>query len=275
VPKALGRLPPKQKLQTRAGMLEAVVSGAGAPALVLVNGAGVTLEGWRALYPAIEQYGTVFAWNRFGAGGSDHPRLAQTGAVVIASLRELLGYAGLRPPYLLVAHSLGGLYANLFARVHPAEVAGIVLLEATHPRDRDMLKAHEGRLAAVLGKLFALPQRLFCSNLHSEIGWIDETVRQIEAAGPFPAVPLAVVTGGRQPPRWLVPADALRIRREHQRQLAQLSPLGEQLVAAGSGHFPQLSEPWLVIDAVKRVAARAGFRTAAGPGAGIPPGPAA
>jgi pimeloyl-ACP methyl ester carboxylesterase len=264
--KHLGRLPRRQKLQTRAGVLEAVVSGTGVPTLLLVNGAGVTLEGWRALYPAIEHCGTVFAWNRFGAGGSDRPRLAQTGAVVVASLRELLGYAGLQPPYLLVAHSLGGLYANLFARLHPAEVCGMVLLEATHPRDKEMLKAHEGRLAAVLGKLFALPQQMFRANLHSEIGWIDETVRQIDAAGPFPGVPLVVVTGGRDPPGWLVPPAALRIRREHQRDLARLSPRGEQVIAAGSGHFPQLSEPRLVLDAIGRVAAQAGFRTAAGPG---------
>ena len=55
--KHLGRLPGRQKLQTRAGILEAVVSGAGAPTLLLVNGAGVTLEGWRALYPAVERCG--------------------------------------------------------------------------------------------------------------------------------------------------------------------------------------------------------------------------
>lgn len=35
-----------------------------------------------------------------------------------AALRELLGYAGLQPPYVLVGHSLGGLYASLFARLH-------------------------------------------------------------------------------------------------------------------------------------------------------------
>ncbi|HWI80144.1 MAG TPA: hypothetical protein VNS31_13150, partial [Ramlibacter sp.] len=97
-------MPARTRLQTRAGALEYVVSGQGPPSIVLLNGAGVTLEGWRGLYPAIEQVGTVFAWNRFGVRGSDAPRLAQSGAVVLASLRELLGYAGLQPPYVLVAH---------------------------------------------------------------------------------------------------------------------------------------------------------------------------
>ena len=62
--------------ETRSGALEYVVSGAGQPTIVLLNGAGVTLEGWRTLYPAIEHLGTVFAWNRFGVKGSDEPRLA-------------------------------------------------------------------------------------------------------------------------------------------------------------------------------------------------------
>ena len=46
-----GILPERKKLQTRSGALQYVVSGRGAPTIVLLNGAGVMLEGWRALYP--------------------------------------------------------------------------------------------------------------------------------------------------------------------------------------------------------------------------------
>ncbi|HVZ42796.1 MAG TPA: alpha/beta hydrolase [Ramlibacter sp.] len=118
----LGMLPPIQVAQTQAGRLSYVVSGFGASTIVLMNGAGVSLEGWRGLYPRIESMGTVFAWNRAGVKGSDAPRQPQTGVAVIASMRELLRYAGLEPPYVLVGHSLGGLFANLFARLHPREV---------------------------------------------------------------------------------------------------------------------------------------------------------
>ncbi|MBI2771209.1 MAG: alpha/beta fold hydrolase [Burkholderiales bacterium] len=250
-------MPPKQKAQTRSGALEYCVSGEGGPTLVLLNGAGVQLEGWRPLYPAIESLGTVFAYNRFGIGGSDPPRTRQTGAVIVSALHELLGYAGLAPPYILVGHSLGGLYANLFARLHPAEVAGCVLLDATHPADQAMLREHEAQLLRALGRQFPLPQQLFRRNVHSELKWLGETVAQAEGAGRFPAVPLVVVTGGKPPPRWLMPPEALRRRRSHQQALARLSPRGEQWVARGSGHFPQLSEPQLVLEALGRVAARA------------------
>lgn len=255
-PFRLGPLPERRKLQTRSGVLEYVASGSGKPAIVLLNGAGVTLEGWRALYPMIEQAGTVFAWNRFGVKGSDAPRLRQTGAVVVASLRELLAYAGLQPPYVLVGHSLGGLYANLFARLYPSEVAGVLFLEATHPRDQEVLQQHKSQLTSALSRVFSLPQWLFRANVHAEIEWVAETVREVQAAGPFPAIPLRVITGAANPPKWLMSPAALQARRAHQEDLARLSPLGEQVIAARSGHFPQLTEPQLVLDVLQRLIER-------------------
>lgn len=252
--KRLGRLPPRKRLATQAGTLEYVLSGAQNPPIVLVNGSGVTLEGWRTLYPEIEQLGCVLGYNRFGMSGSSKPRQPQTGSLIVTSLREMLQSVGLPRPYLLVGHSLGGLYCNLFARLHPQEVAGVVLLEATHPRDRELLKGHETRLAVVLSKLFELPQRVFRENLDAEIHWVEATAREVATAGPFPDVPLTVVTGGNDPPRWMMSPEALRIRRAHQQELARLSPQGQQVIAPHSGHFPQLTQPELVLDAIRRMA---------------------
>ena len=250
-----GSLPPRQHLQTRAGALEYVLSGEG-PAIVLLNGAGVTLEGWRALYPGIERIGTVFAWNRLGVIGSDQPQRVQNGAAVIASLRELMSYAGLQPPYVLVGHSLGGLYANLFARLHPQEVAGVLFLEATHPDDHAVLRQHETQLGRALSKVFSIPQWLFKPNLHSEIEGVGESAEEVESAGPFPPIPVSVVTGGAAPPKWLMSPAALEAKRAHQEALARLSPHGEQIVASRSGHFPQVSEPDLVLDVLRKLVTR-------------------
>ena len=251
-----GELPDRQRLQTRAGALEYTLSGTGAATVVLLNGAGVTLEGWRLLYPAIEGMAQVFAWNRFGVRGSDAPRLAQSGAVVLASLRELLSYAGLQAPYVLVGHSLGGLYANLFARLYPQEVAGLMFLEATHPRDHEVLPEHETQLTRAISKVLALPQRLFSANLHAEIESAGYLAHEIASAGPFPAIPVCVITGARHPPQWLMSPAARRARQAHQRELAQLSPAGEHVIANGSGHFPQLTEPDVVLQALEGLIGR-------------------
>ena len=151
-------------------------------------------------------------------GASSGPTVPPTGAAVIGELHQLLATLQLPPPYLLVGHSVGGLYAQLFARCHPGEVAGLALVEATHPRDRELLRGQEGRLASVLGRVLSVPQRLFRANLHAELEGIDAIASEVEQGGPLPDVPLAVVTGGQEPPRWLVPPEQLRRKRAHQQQ---------------------------------------------------------
>lgn len=256
-PDGVDAMPPTDTIATRKGELEYTLSGDGPATIVLLNGAGVTLDGWSALYPGIEQLGRVFAWNRFGVQGSADPPAMQDGAAVVASLRELLARAGLRPPYVLVGHSLGGLHANLFARLHPSEVAAVLFLEATHPRDQDVLEQDEQRLKRGLSKVLAQPPREFEANLHAEMEAAADTVDEVAAAGPFPPVPVAVVTGGMDPPKSLLSPDAAQARRERQLALVRLSPHGEHVVATRSGHFPQRSEPELVLRVLRRLVERA------------------
>lgn len=253
----VGALPPTDSITTRKGELEYTLSGDGPATIVLLNGAGMTLDGWSALYPGIEQLGRVFAWNRFGVQGSAEPPSTQDGAAVVASLRELLARAGLRPPYVLVGHSLGGLHANLFARLHPSEVAAVLFLEATHPRDQDVLEQDEERLKRGLAKVLAQPPREFEANLHAEMEAAADTVDEVAAAGPFPPVPVAVVRGGMDPPKSLLSPEAVQARRERQLALARLSPHGEHVLAPRSGHFPQRTEPQLVLRVLRRLVERA------------------
>lgn len=249
-----GPLPKRQWVRTSAGRMEFMRSGAGRPVWLLFNGAGIGLEGWQGLYPDIERLGTVFAWNRLGIGRSDPPRQVQSGRRVVRALSEALDHLDLQPPYVLVGHSLGGLHAQLFARLFPQDVAGVLLLDATHPDERDHGRGHETRLAQVLDRLFPLPTSAFRPNLEAELAAQAETAREVQAAGAFPPVPLVVVTGAQAPPRWLADAGAVARRREHQRHLARLSPSGEQVMAWRSGHFPQRSEPGLVLHAMARLA---------------------
>lgn len=261
--------PPIQAMQTRAGRLTYIVSGEGRPTILLFNGAGVSLEGWRQLYPDIERLGTVFAWNRFGMQGSDAPGPRQSGTVVIGSLRELLGYAGVEPPYVLVAHSLGGLYANLFARLYPQEVAGVLFLEATHPEDQEALKGHEDQLVKSLGKLMELPEFFLRANVEVELACVDETVREIASAGDFPPVPLRVLTGGLTPRGTQQSPAAVGAKRANQSDLARLSPQGEHVIAQKSGHFPQMTEPGLVLEVLTALVEQASEQV----GVGAPDGP--
>ena len=252
-PDRIGVLPAIQALQTRAGRLSYMLSGEGPPNILLFSGAGVSLQGWETLYPAIEELGAVFGWNRFGMQGSDPPPDRQTGAVVLGSLRELLGYTEFDPPYVLVAHSLGGLFANLFARLYPREVAGVLFLEATHPDDHAVLQKHEPQMAKALENMLTLPRVFFLPNLQAELACIEDIVQEIASAGDFPEVPVRVITGGLTPKGAMLSPAAVAAKRANQQALARLSPLGEHVIAQKSGHFPQVTEPELVLEVLRQL----------------------
>ena len=225
-----------------------MTSGAGQPVFVLINGSGGPLEAWDKVSAEIQKHGTVFAYNRFGIDGSDKASSPQSGSAIVAALRELLAAADLAPPYVLVGHSLGGLYANLFARLHPREARAVVLIEAAHPNDVEALAELRSPLTRVVQRIANIS--IFGRNPFAEVEFVDETVREIAGAGPFPGVPLTVVTGAKSPPTFLLSAAAREIRRANQRDFLTLSPHATQVIAEKSGHFPQITEPAVVARAV-------------------------
>lgn len=237
----------KQKVDTSFGRFEVARSGTGTPSIILINGGGGPIEGWYRVMPELEKTSSVFAYNRLGVGGSGKPSSPQHGRAIVQALKELLRTANVPPPYVLVGHSLGGLYANLFARLYPREVAGVVFVEASHPGDLRINEA-QGSFVRGMNGLFGMYDRLFPSRRWKETLYVEETVRQIAEAGEFPDVPVHVVSGGKKPP--MMPERAFRIRRDNQRELARLGSRSSHRIAEGSGHFPQFTEPPVVIEAI-------------------------
>lgn len=108
--------------------------------IVFENGSRADLEGWRAVLQGLAapaagpaQAWALFAYHRPGMGRSEATDRPRDGQQIVADLHELLQQQGLKPPYLLVGHSLGGLYMQLFARQHPDEVKGLVLVDSVYP----------------------------------------------------------------------------------------------------------------------------------------------
>ena len=114
--------------------VEFALSGHAAPAVVFDNGLGAHLESWGKVYPELARSHTVFVYNRPGVGGSAPAASPRDGQHIVDELRALLRAQGLAPPYVLVGHSLGGLYMQLYLRRYPDEVAALVLVDSTHPR---------------------------------------------------------------------------------------------------------------------------------------------
>jgi pimeloyl-ACP methyl ester carboxylesterase len=107
-------------------------SGSGGPAVVFLPGAGgVGLDYWNVQEEAAELTTSV-TYDPTGTGWSDRVAVPLTSAEVTDELRELLRVAGVPAPYVLVGHSLGGLFARHYATRFPDEAAGLVLMETDH-----------------------------------------------------------------------------------------------------------------------------------------------
>lgn len=239
----------KKRIQIASGSFEYAYerSISDCPSVVLINGGSGPIEGWHKTFHEIAEITTVMAYNRLGVGGSDKPSTPQHGIAIVTALRQLLQGVNVPPPYILVGHSLGGLYANLFARQYPEEVAGVVLLESSHPLDLSINETQSGFIKG-LNRVLGIFDSLSPHRKWNEVNYVEETVKQLGVAGPFPEVPLFVVSGGKKPP--MMPEHAMEIRSNNQLNLAKLSSQGKHIIASKSGHFPQFTEPDVVVATV-------------------------
>lgn len=111
-----------------------VSTGSARATVVFQSGLGDGMSTWAAVIDRLPPTVATFAYDRPGYGASrPAPTTPRTPCDVARELHEVLAAAGSRPPFLLVGHSLGGQYQYAFARLFPQKVAGLLLLDPTHP----------------------------------------------------------------------------------------------------------------------------------------------
>lgn len=116
-------------------------SGSGGPAVVFLPGASAVGLDYFGVQQEVSRFTTAVVYDRGGTGYSDPLPLPRTATAVATELRELLLAQHIAGPYVLAAHSLGGLYAHRFAQLYPRDVAGLVWLDALHPDWDDFMPA--------------------------------------------------------------------------------------------------------------------------------------
>ncbi|MFD0678984.1 MULTISPECIES: alpha/beta fold hydrolase [unclassified Paenibacillus] len=134
--------PPPGKLVDAGGYeLHLVKSGGGSPAIVLESGSGETSLSWRDIPNDLATYATVVTYDRAGYAWSEMASSERTGDNIVRELYTALKKEGIQGPYLMVGHSLGGMYARLFAQTYRDEVMGLVLVDARPEDDAQDTKA--------------------------------------------------------------------------------------------------------------------------------------
>jgi pimeloyl-ACP methyl ester carboxylesterase len=262
-------------------------TGDGSPTVILDSGLGDSYVSWRKVQPQIAKFTRVCSYDRAGMGFSDSSSQPRTSKVIAGELHELLRAAGIAPPYVLVGHSMGGYDVRLYASLYRNEVAGVVLVDASHPDQASRLPLElqsmdgswlreaefmEYSMPFGIPRLFGfcdedpVPRAAEC-NFHSaaesvaELKAFSESAAQTAATGSLGDMPLVVLSHDPDRPSADLPADLAKPTNDAwekmQEELAHLSTRGTQVIAKNSAHYIQIDRPDVVIDAVRNVVGQA------------------
>ena len=114
-------------------------TGSGTPTVVLDSGWGGPTTAWAYVQPGVARFTRVCSYDRAGQGFSGPGPLPRDTDALVGDLHGLLHAAGLRPPFVLVGHSLAGLDAVLFADRYSDELAGMVLVDPAFPHQAEQM----------------------------------------------------------------------------------------------------------------------------------------
>jgi pimeloyl-ACP methyl ester carboxylesterase len=250
-------------------------SGTGSPTVVLESGLGNSAEIWSmssagegvpTVFPEVANFTRVCAYDRPGTvvGGESPSRsdsVAQPTAAQDAAedLNALLRAAEEPGPYVMVGHSYGGPIIRLYASAHPADVAGLVLVDAL---SEDLPNGLTPTQQALFEEINTPPPGTDAEMLDHEA-----TFQQLRESPPVPQVPTIVLTADR--PQLTAEvlasgelpagvdqefADALWASQlAAQDKLAKMFPGAEHITNTNSTHYIHNEQPQLVIDSIRQV----------------------
>jgi pimeloyl-ACP methyl ester carboxylesterase len=146
--------------------------GQGSPTVILETLSGGTSSYWGWVQPEVAKETRVCVYDRAGRGWSEPDPETQGLARTVRNLHTLLENANIEGPYVLVGHSIGGIYVRQFAVDYPQEVTGMVLVDAANPfqfdRYPEMLAENESYIQ--MAKIFPPMARLGIGHLYFGLG---------------------------------------------------------------------------------------------------------
>ena len=249
--------------------------GPGSPTIILESGYHDSSQPWSlsdgfppAVLPGVAEFSKICAYDRPGTllytdppritDRSSRVRMPRTAQDVISDLHALLGAAQVPGPYILVAHSLGGLFTRLYAQTYPDQVTGLVFVDAFPVELPALFRSHWPEYRQLIDK--PLPQ--FANDPDFEQIDVDKSIAQIESGPALRRIPSVVLTKTRPFARPLgfvgFPfAELERIWPIAAQSLVDLVPDTPHIFATGSDHYIQVRQPDLVIQSVRLVIERA------------------
>lgn len=271
-------------------------SGEQGPTVVFMPGAGLVGLDFLNIHDRVAEIGTSVLYDRAGTGWSDQADLPRSAAEVTTELHDLLRAADVPGPYLLVGHSMSGVFARHYAQRFPDEVSGLLLLDPYHEDNPSRMPQQVMEMQNQMTSGQELPdppaeaiefyRRLFTQVLslwpdgireqlveHHIVNWragvwemenLDQLGEEVRGGGAEPDVPLIVLTAmGEDAFRNAVlPEDLERqvseVKLALHVELVQAAAHGEHRVLDDAGHnWIHVQRPDAVFQAIKDLVDRA------------------
>jgi len=224
----------------------------GATVILLAGAGNDTTAIWDKVQPKVATFAPVCSYDRMGMGQSDHLPRKQSEAEIVEDLHQLLRNAKIPPPYVLVGHSMGGIYARKFAETYPNTVAGFVFVDSAHEEE-------VWRYATIAPMLLSEFEEWPNWGKLQDQGWLlPGSALQWQSD-----VPLIVLEHGIMWPRGTFKGmsegqyqDVQDTWHAMQVDLSRRSKYGGLRIAEKSGHYIQTRQPGIVTDAILDVVSR-------------------
>ncbi|WP_162241832.1 alpha/beta fold hydrolase [Pseudorhodoferax sp. Leaf267] len=247
----MGTIPQARPLLSTAALDRTTIAfahqgrGSTSPAVVFQSGLGDDHGTWAQVLQQLPSRIEAIAPDRPGYGASPASTELRDACRIAQEQRALLQRSGVKPPYVLVGHSLGGLYQYVYARQYPDEVAGLVLLDPTHP---DILKTLQRETPGAAALLQLARATVFTSAMRQEFDAQTACLDALDTRAPLAAPALLMVS--TRPSAYA--GEGLQATLGTLRQdWLQLTGTGALTPVANAGHYIQRDAPQAVVAAIR------------------------
>jgi len=235
-----------QKVDVGGHSLNLLVGGQGSPAVVFEGGFGVGIASWSTVQKEVATFARTVSYDRAGIGQSELGPKPRSAKQIATELHTALEKAGVKPPYVLVGHSFGGIYGRVFAEMYPKEVVGMVLLDPSQESFNDWLKKNQpARLKDAQAQIAKAPEGVRAEDVAT-----DASYEEARAAKLPPGILVTLLSSTEDE---TMPADARRLWIEKHKEWIATVPGAKHIVVEKTGHFIQAQQPKLVIDTIRQM----------------------
>lgn len=217
------------------------------PTVVFESGLGDGKDKWQQVIAKMPDGVALFAYDRPGYGDSPGTAEPRDPCTIARELQSALSAAKIEPPYVLVGHSLGGLYMFSYAKLFPENVAGLVLLDPTYLNHWDRMKRDAPTQAAMLKGLKSIA---FTNVMRQEFDDQEACLDTLDLTGRLPMRTSFLFSGQFRPEEL---GSFEQMVRELRKQWPRLFIYAQINEISGSGHYIQVDAPDKVVQAIQSV----------------------